>query len=702
VLKSKEASVAKAWSYPETRAEDVADVTFGTTVRDPYRWLEDGKAPAVQAWMKAQDDLTRDKLRGLPERDAIADRLRELFYGEAQGVPFARGDRLFYGRRSGTQEKAVVYVREADGTERVLLDPNTWPEHGEASLHGYTVSWDGSRVAYTVSENNSDEATLYVRDVASGALSTVDVIPGANYAHASWTPSGDGFYYVRLPVDPSIEVHARPGYSELRFHRLGTSPADDEVVHERTGDPSKFLGGWLSKDGRYLFAQVHYGWRSCDVYFKDMSKDPEAKGAAGWTPLAVGTDALYSVTSFRGQFYVATNEGAPRWRLFVVDPAAPERSAWREIVPERDDATLDSVQVIGGALCLTYLKDVTTRMELHDLQGKLLREIPLQALGSGGASGDPDRDEAYYWFETYTLPREIHAFSVARGTSSLFYGHEVPVDPEAYVVEQIFFGSKDGTRVPMFVVHAKTTPRDGTASAILSGYGGFNASETPAFRRGIFPWLERGGVYAVANLRGGGEYGEGWHRAGMGHQKERVFEDFEAAAEALVAAKLTSHERLVISGGSNGGLLVGAVMTRRPSICRVVACAVPLLDMVRYTLCGAGRTWIEEYGDPAVEADFRVLYAYSPYHHVTPGTAYPSVLFDAADSDDRVDPMHARKLAAALQAASTGGPVLLRVERNAGHGGADRMRAWVERYADQYAFFLAEIREQGGVMGKKS
>jgi prolyl oligopeptidase len=682
--------------YPSTRTVDQRDTLFGTEVRDPYRWLEDGKSPEVQAWLAAQDKLARAKLDALPDRAAILARLKELSYVDSQTTPVSRGGRLFYTRRAGTQEKSVLYFRSGKaGAEHLLIDPSTWSTDGSSSLHEWSVSWDGKRIAYKRSENNSDEATMYVMEVDTGKVSTVDVIPGAKYAYASWLPTNDGFYYTRLPVDPSIPVDARPGYREVRFHKLGADPAKDELVHDKTGDPTLQIGGWVSRDGHWLFFQLDHGWRSNDLAFRDLRKP----GSKGWTNIIQGTDALYDVTAYKDRFYVHTNDGAPNWRVFAVDPAHPERAAWKEIVAERPDATLDGMLITGGTLALTYLKDVTSRVELHDLGGKLIREVPLPALGSAELSGDADQDEAFYSFETYNYPSEIHSLSVKKGNDSVWFKLKVPADPSAYVVEQLFFQSKDGTRVPMFVVRGKSTPRDGSAPAYLTGYGGFNSSETPTFRKGIFPWLERGGIYAVANMRGGGEYGEGWHRAGMKHDKQHVFDDFEAAAEALVKEKLTSADRLVAFGASNGGLLMGAVLTQRPDLFRAVICAVPLLDMVRYQMSGSGRTWTSEYGSADDEADFRALYAYSPVHHVTPGTPYPSVLMDTADSDDRVDPMHARKMAAALQAASSGGPVLLRVEHNSGHGGADLVRALVERQADWYAFALSEIRKTGATMG---
>jgi prolyl oligopeptidase len=661
-------------------------------VRDPYRWLEDAKSPEVQQWMKAEDDLARSKLNALPDRAAIAARLKEIAYVDEQSPPITRGGRVFSFRRSGQQDKWILYWRQGtNGAEKVLLDPNKWSADGSSSLHDTSVSRDGKRIAYTVSENNADDATLHVMEIATGTESKVDLIPGAKYAHASWTPNGDGFYYVWLPTDPKIPMDQRSGYAEVRFHKLGADPSKDVTVHEKTGDPTKGLEGWITKDGKWLFANIDYGWNRSDVYFR------EANGkSTEWKPFIVGQDALYNVEWFKGRFYVLTNEGASKYRVFAVDPAHVERTAWKEIVPERADATLESARILGGKLALSYLKDATTRLELRELDGKPFREVTLPGLGAGSLDGDDDRDEAFWGYETFNEPSEIHLTSIARGGDKLWFKVKVPVDSAAYVVEQVFFQSKDGTRVPMFVVHAKNFVKDGTAPAYVSGYGGFNVAVTPHFSNSMFPWIERGGIYVKVNLRGGSEYGEAWHRAGMLHQKQHVFDDFEGAAEALQREKFTSADRTMIIGGSNGGLLVGAAMVQRPDLYRVVICQVPLLDMIRYPRFGTGQTWVEEYGSPEKEEDFKALYAYSPYHHVVPGTRYPSLLMDSADSDDRVDPMHARKFVAEMQAASTGGPVLLRIERHSGHGGADKMSAWVDDTADQLAFTLAEIKKVGG------
>jgi len=398
------------------------------------------------------------------------------------------------------------------------------------------------------------------------------------------------------------------------------------------------------------------------------------------------------VEAFRRRFYVSTNAGAPHSRIFAVDPARPAREAWREIVPERNDATLDSMRLVGGKLALVYLKDAVTRLEVHGLDGKLVRELPLPDVGTASnLVGREDEDEAYFEFKSYTHPPEIFRTSVARGGADLYSRVKLPVDPSLYETEQIFATSKDGTRVPMFVVHRKGAARDGQSPALLYAYGGFNIAITPSFRGSIYPWLERGGVYAEAVLRGGSEYGEEWHRAGMLANKQHVFDDFIAAAEELVKRDFTRPTRLTIRGGSNGGLLVGAAETQRPDLFAVVLCHVPLLDMLRYHLYGSGKTWIPEYGSADDPEQFKYLAAYSPLQQVRDGVRYPATLVLSADADDRVDPMHARKFAAALQHSSTGGPVLLRIEKHSGHGGADLIKATIEKTADEYSFTFSQL-----------
>jgi prolyl oligopeptidase len=675
---------------PSTRAESVRDTLFGTEVLDPYRWLEDEKSTEVQAWMTEQDAFARKVLSALPGRDALASRLRALYYVDSISPPVRRGTRTFYARTLATQEKAITYWREGrDGEEHVLIDPNTLSTDGSVSLGVWVPSWDGLKVAYALKANNSDEATLYVRDVASGEVSRIDVIEGAKYAHPSWTPDSDGFYYTLLPNPPDVAVADRPGLAEVRYHRLGTDPKQDELIHEATGNPQSFIGGGVSRDGHWLFIYIQHGWSSTDVYFRD-TRLPSRE----WKTLVAGTSSQYAVSTHQDRFYVHTNEDAPRYRLLLADPSQPERANWKELVAESPTDVLESVNIVGGRMSLDYLHQASSRIEVRSLEGEKLRDVELPGLGSSSnLIGEPDDDEAYYTFTSFTQPYQIFRTSVNRGETSLWAEVKLPLDPSPYTAEQVWFASKDGTKVSMFVVRRKDMPKDASTPFLLYGYGGFNVGMLPGFSSGLFPWLEAGGGYAVANLRGGNEYGEAWHQAGMGEHKQNVFDDFIAAAEFLIRERYTQPAKLAIRGGSNGGLLVGAAMTQRPELFRAVVCQVPLLDMVRYHLFGSGKTWVPEYGSAESENGFRTLHAYSPYHRVKQGTRYPAMLMLSADHDDRVDPMHARKFTAAIQAATSSEefPVLLRIEKQAGHGGADLVKQAVENSADTWAFLMNEL-----------
>jgi prolyl oligopeptidase len=687
LLASPAASAEKP-AYPPSRVDDVVENLHGTEVHDPYRWLEDGSSAEVQSWAKDQNAFARGRLDGLAGRGWLEKRLKEVSYVDATGVPKRAGSRLFFTRRKADQEKAVLYWRgDDDGVDHVLVDPNALSAGGTpTSLGEWVPSYDGKTLGYTTQENNADEATLYVKDVATGKVSDRDRIEGAKYASPSWTPAGDGFYYTWLPTDPSIPAAERPGKAEIRYHALGTDPAKDAVVRPATNDPEKFVGPDLSRDGHWLFAYL-VSYTSVDISYKDL----RAPGG-DWKSLVSRDDTEYSVDAWHDRFYVRTNEGASRFRVLRVDPATPDRKDWVEIVPEAPDAVLQDASVVGGQLALSYLRNAASEIELRTLDGKKVRSIKLPGIGSSsGLVGTPDGDEAFYDFSSFTHPPEIWRTSIATGRSRQWARRDVPVDPKPYTVEQVFYPSKDGTKIPMFLVHRSDAPKDGSMPFLLYGYGGFSVSLEPSFSARLYPWLEAGGGYAMANLRGGGEYGEDWHKAGALGNKQNVFDDFTAAGEYLVKEGWTKPERLAIQGGSNGGLLVGAALTQRPDLFKAVICEVPLLDMVRYHRFGSGRTWVSEYGSADKQEDFGWLYAYSPYHHVKAGTAYPAVLMASADSDDRVDPLHARKMTAALQAASTGGPVLLRVEANAGHGGADQVSSAVAKAIDYYAFLFDQL-----------
>jgi prolyl oligopeptidase len=679
------AQTSNASDYPPSRRDGIREAIHGVPVADPYRWLEDGQSDETRAWTQAQDTYARTRLSILPGRDAIAARLKALYYVDTPGIPEHRGTRYFVALKRATDEKAIVYVREGkSGPERVLLNPNEWAKDGSSSLGTMSPSHDGRYVAYSVKSNNSDEATLYVIDVATGKKLEKDVIEGAKYASASWTPEGDGFFYVWLPTDPSIKTSERPGYAELRFHKLGQEPAKDLLVRERTGDPTTFLSGNVSHDGKFLFHEIQHGWASNEVFYRDAHTP-----SAPWIPLAPGIKAHFAVEAYRGQLYVTTDDGAPRKRLFRVDPRAPQRGMWKELIAEPKDETLEDASICGGKLAVHYLKNATGRLELRALDGTAPKSISLPGLGSiSGVSGLPDDDESWFSYTSFTEPMSTFELSLKSGTARAYSAVKVPFDTSPFTTTQVSYPSKDGTPISMFLVHRKDRKPGTKGRAFLYGYGGFQVVQSPGFTATIVPWLEQGGIYAVTNLRGGGEYGEDWHRNGMLAKKQNTFDDFIGAAEYLVREGYTDPTKLAIAGGSNGGLLMGAAMTQRPDLFAAVLCSVPLLDMVRYHLFGSGKTWVGEYGSADDPGLFKALFAYSPYHHVGAAVRYPALLMLGADSDDRVDPMHARKFIAEVQGKSAGGPAWLRVEKNSGHGGADLRKAEVEKNADRLAFAL--------------
>lgn len=680
--------------YPQSRVGTDADTIHGVSVADPYRWLEDASQAEVQAWMKDQDDTARTYLDKLPGRDQLAARLKELYYVDSVTAPYKRGKRFFYTRRLADKEKAIVYWREGEkGEEKVLLDPNAMTEASKVntSVGRWVPSWDGKRVAFTIKENNADESTLYVMEVDSGKKSEVDVIPGAKYASPSWTPKGDGFYYTWLPTDASIPVAERPGFAEVRFHKLGTDPSKDPVIHEKLGDPRKFLNVSLSRDGRWLFVYKWNGWTSVEITFRDLKN----RRQTDFAPFFQSDDAQAYVIAWKKDFFIVTNDGAPRWRVYRTASNKPERKDWKEIIPQHASDVIDEVEVVGGHLVVSYLRNAASAIQIRKLTGQVVRDVELPGIGATfGVRGNPDEDTGYYAFMSYTTPMEIYQTSIKSGKTTLWNKVQVPIDASPYKVEQVWYESADKTKVSMFLVHRKDIPMDGSTPFLLYGYGGFQVSMKPYFNSGIYPWLEAGGGYAVPNLRGGGEYGEEWHKGGMLLEKQNTFDDFIAAASWLVDNKYTAPSRLAIQGGSNGGLLVGAAMTQRPDLFGAVICSVPLLDMVRYHLFGSGKTWISEYGSADDAEQFKALLAYSPYHKVKAGTLYPPTLLLSADNDDRVDPMHARKMAAALQAAHAANedrPILLRIERDAGHGGADMIKQRVEQSVDTYSFLMKHL-----------
>jgi prolyl oligopeptidase len=704
---------------PATRRDDVTETLHGETLTDPYRWLE-GTGEEVQAWVKTQNAAARGYLDGLAARATVAKRAAELLYLDAIHAPVSRGGSYFFTRRFKDREKAVLMVQAQGAEARTLLDPNLLSNDGSVSLGAWFVSWDGKQVAYTLHHNNADEATLYLRDVATLQDSKTDVIEGARYAGPNWTPDSKSFYYEYLPPREGLSVAERPGFTELRLHQLGGDPKNDRVVFPATRDAKTFLHGGLSRDGRWLSVTIQHGWTRNDTYVRDLHAHPlkevpkalreatpalstaervaQAAEKLGFVPLFRDQNALLYATWWNGAFYAITNYGAPRYRVLRAEPGPNPKAPFsldqfREIIPE-GTANLQNLEIIGNRLVLHYLDHAASELRVHALSGKFEGNLSLPAMGSVEAlQGDPERDEAFFSFSSFTQPPEVYRAPVSTRASQPWSRVELPLDTSAFAVSQRWFPSKDGTKISMFIVERKDQVGKGPRPTLLYGYGGFNVSLTPHFSVLASIWVEQGGVYAVPNLRGGGEYGEAWHRSGMLANKQNVFDDFAGAARYLVAENYTRPASLGVYGGSNGGLLVGAALTQYPELFGAVVCAVPLLDMVRYHLFGSGRTWIEEYGSAENAADFKVLHAYSPYHHLKPGAHYPPLLMLAADSDDRVDPLHARKFTAALQAVTPPEvPVLFRLEVNAGHGGADLVQKQVASSADLIAFLRSVLQ----------
>jgi prolyl oligopeptidase len=682
-----------------TRKDDVVDRLHGVDVPDPYRWLEDADAPEVQRWTDAQNAATRRALDRVPGRAALEKRFWQLYEIGSVGVPVSRplkagGRRYFYTRRDGKQNQPVLYVRDgADGADRALVDVNAERADGTRALDWWFPSDDGALVAYGVSDDGSEESTLRVRDGATGAA-LADEIPRTRACSLAWTPDGRGFYYTRYPSPGEVAAAELKYHRAVYHHRLGDDPAKDRKLFGDGRDMTDWPGVDLSPDGRWLAITVSQGWSKSEVYVADVR--------AGHAPVAVaaGEPSKFNVVEMLDdRLYVFTTSGAPRGRLFSVDPARPDRARWREVIKESAEV-LQDVAYFRGGLAAASLQDAALRLRLYDAEGAPRGEIALPGLGAlTGLTGARDVAEIDYGFTSFLTPTEVFRVDVTTPkapAATTWRKLQAPIDAAAFEVERVMVTSRDGTKLPLFLAHRKGTKRDGAQPALLTGYGGFDHSMLPTWTPSAIPFLEAGGTYAVAVLRGGGEYGEDWHRAGMFGRKQNVFDDFIAAAEWLVANHVTSVDRLAISGRSNGGLLVGAAMTQRPDLFRAVVCGVPLLDMLRYHRFRIAALWTAEYGSPDDPEAFRWLAAYSPYHHVRDGVAYPAVLFHTAASDTRVDAMHARKMTARMQAANAPGrtalPVLLRLESHAGHGAGKPLAKVIEQIVDEWSFVFSELK----------
>ena len=674
-------------SYPPTRTSDAVERLHGEAIPDPYRWLEDGESAETREWTDAQNALTSAWLDAVPARSAIRRRLEELLQIGALGAPTPVRGRYFYLRRDGKQDHPVLHVRDGvDGADRVVVDVNALSAEGTTALDWYFPSHDGRLLAYGLSTDGSEESILHLLDIDSGQL-LPDRIPGTRAASLAWLPDASAFYYTRYPAPGQVPEEERQYHRAVYYHRVGSDPAADRLVFQ-PAEKEHWPGVDLSPDGRWLVLQVARTFDQADLYLRDCA------GEGPFVAVAKDLPATFEGHVVDGRLYIRTDLDAPNYRLVVAAVDAPARARWRELIPARADAVLDGVMVLGRRLALSYLERASSRLRLADREGRILREIDLPALGSVfGWGGEPDGEELFFGFSSFAVPPSIYRVDLRDDQQRLWRRVEAPgIDPDAFASEQVEYQSKDGTPVTMFVVRRRDVTPTGDRPTYLTGYGGFNISMTPTFSRSALLWLERGGVLAIPNIRGGGEYGESWHQGGMLGRKQNSFDDFVAAAEWLIAQGWTRPGRLAIAGGSNGGLLMGACLTQRPELFRAVVVQVPLLDMLRYHRFRIARLWIPEYGSAEDPEQFRWLRAYSPYHRVRDGIAYPAVLLATAESDTRVDPLHARKMAARLQAATSATrPILLRLEARAGHGAGKPIRKVLDELTDTWCFVFSEL-----------
>lgn len=680
-------------AYPEARRSDDADRLHGTTVPDPYRWLEDDSAPDTVTWAEAQDALLEAHDAQLPGRDRLRARVAALLGAGTVGTPVWRGDRQFFMRRTAEQEHAVLLTADPDGSERVLVDPVALDAAGTTTLDAWQPSKEGRLLAYQVSAGGTEESVLHVLDVETGQ--DVDgPIDRARYSPVAWLPGGESFYYVRRVAPDTVPPDEAQYHRRIWLHRIGTSPDEDALVFGEGLDKTNYYGVTVSMDGRWLTVGASAGTAPRnDLWLADLSAGPLE--APDLRVVQEGVDASTSLHVARdGRVYVFTDRDAPRGRIAVTTPEDPSYQSWTELVPEDTEAVLegyailDGDQLASGVLLCTWTRHAMGEITTHALEsGRRTGTVPLPGLGSvAGLSERPEGGhEAWFGYTDHVTPSSVYHYDATSGGTSLWATAPGTVEVPEVHARQVEFASADGTTVRMVVI-APTKEPDGPRPTVLYGYGGFGVPLTPGYSAGLLAWVEAGGVYVIANLRGGSEEGEDWHRAGMRERKQNVFDDLHAAAERLVADRWTSSDRLAISGGSNGGLLVGAAMTQRPELYAAVVCSAPLLDMARYEQFGLGATWSDEYGSAAVPEELSWLLAYSPYHHVLEGVDYPATLFTVFDGDTRVDPLHARKMCAALQQATSGDrPILLRRERDVGHGARALSRS-VDLTVDTLAF----------------
>jgi len=682
-------SMIRSNKYPLARKSDQVDDYHGVKVADPYRWLEDLDSNETRAWVEAENKLSFAFLEAIPARATIKDRLTKLWNYEKYGVPFKEGNRYFYSRNSGLQNQSVVYtVTALEAQPQLVIDPNTLSTDGTVAVSGMAVSDDGKLLAYGLSASGSDWQEWKVRDVETGK-DRADDLKWVKFSGASWTPDGNGFFYSRYDEPKTDSLKATNYFQKVYYHKLGTAQSQDTLVYERPDQKDWLFGASVTEDGRYLIITVFQGTDvKSRVYYKDLQS---SDGSV--VRLLDDFDASYSFIGNEGtRFWFQTDLQSPRGKVVEIDITKPARTDWKVVVPEAKE-TLQAVTLVNHKLILNYLKDAYTQVKIYETSGQLLREVEFPGIGSAeGFGGKATDKETFFSFTGFTTPTTIYRYDMETGKSTIFRQPKVDFNPNNYETKQVFYSSKDGTRVPMFITYKKGLQLDGNNPTYLYGYGGFNISLTPAFSVGNLVWMEMGGVYAQPNLRGGGEYGEDWHQGGMKLKKQNVFDDFIYAAQWLIDNKYTSRAKLAIGGGSNGGLLVGAALTQRPDLFGAALPAVGVMDMLRFQKFTIGWAWVSDYGSAENAEDFKALYAYSPLHNVKTGTAYPPTMITTADHDDRVWPGHSFKFAATLQEAQAGdAPILIRIETKAGHGAGKPTSKIIEEIADRWAFLVKTL-----------
>jgi prolyl oligopeptidase len=677
-------------TYPKAKTVDQVDDYHGVKVADPYRWLEDTDSADTKSWVEAENKLTFSYLDQIPYRGAIRDRLTKLWNYERFSTPGQQGGRYFYSHNNGLQNQDVLLVAESLNAEpRVLLDPNTLSSDGTVALAGAAITDDGKLMAYATAASGSDWQEWHVRDVDTGK-DLPDLLKWAKFSGASWTKDGKGFFYCRYD-EPKADSSLRDAnyFHKLYYHRLGTPQSDDKLIYERPDNKELLFGGDVTNDGHYLVITARQGTLPQNrLYYKDLTQ-PDAPVVK----LLDDADASYSFLDNDGPvFWIHTDLDAPRGRIIAIDTRHPERTSWKTIVPQSTD-TLESANVVDNLFLLSYLKDARAEVRVYDLNGKFVRNVDLPGIGTAYGFGGKRKDkETFYSFTSFISPATVYRYDPESGKSSIFRQPKVDFDPNQFETKQVFYNSKDGTRVPMFLTYKKGLQLDGQNPTLLYAYGGFDISLTPYFSVPNLVWLQMGGVYAQPNLRGGAEYGEEWHLAGTKAHKQNVFDDFIAAAEWLIANKYTSTPKLAISGASNGGLLIGASITQRPDLFGATLPAVGVMDMLRFQKFTIGWAWTSDYGSSDNADDFKALYAYSPLHNLKPGTKYPPTLISTADHDDRVMPAHSFKFAATIQADQAGpAPVLIRIETKAGHGAGKPISKEIDEAADSWAFVARNL-----------